>query len=76
MADEVKTSSNQPCIHLRTKMSYVPSERSESLLTEESPTAQYWCLKTMNFVGPDADLVGPRYCCAKGRGCYESVEMI
>ena len=50
------------CQHLRTKASYVPAERSPLYLTKTSPTAQYWCLKTMMVVGPDNDFVCPEDC--------------
>jgi hypothetical protein len=37
----------------------------------ESPTAAYWCLKTMQHAGPDDGLAHPHECLA-GRGCFQA----
>lgn len=57
------------CKNLRTKVSYVPADRSPDYLRESSPTAQYWCLRTMQSLGPDDRVVCPEEC-QTGRKCF------
>ena len=38
-----------------------------------STTAVYWCLRTMETVGPDDDYTHP-HACREGRGCFEPAE--
>ena len=67
------------CLKLRTKMDYVAYDGSpwtgEDGVDENTPAREeahrYTCLTTMNVLGPDDDLVGPRFCTAE-RPCYES----
>lgn len=63
------------CKHLRTKTSYVPDANNpDSWRSDDSSTAQYWCLKTMTTAGPDNDLVAPEKC-AGSRACFDSIEL-
>ena len=39
----------------------------------ESPTAVYWCLKTMQHAGPDDSIAHPHDCLA-GRSCYRAAD--
>lgn len=59
------------CRALKTKMHYVTGFEEEHF--RPSGTAHFWCLNTMNQVGPDDGLVVPERCCP-GRGCFESDE--
>jgi len=58
------------CRHLRTKASYVPALQSDDYLEASHPTAQYWCLKTTEGLGPDRRLVCPEEC-KPPRVCFE-----
>jgi hypothetical protein len=69
------------CLQLRTKMDYVgiasgerpsgrPAEWDEDA-TRGGTAHNYYCLHTFTVIGPDDDLVGPKYCVA-GRTCYET----
>jgi len=58
------------CRHMRTKSFYVPDSFAERDVSRSSPTAQYWCLKTMRSAGPDGALVLPEDC-TDDRGCFE-----
>lgn len=59
------------CRHLRTKTWYVPDSYAERDISRSSPTAQYWCLKTMRSDGPDGALALPEDCIDE-RGCFEA----
>lgn len=63
------------CQYLRTKAFYIPAQRSETTLTEASPSAHYWCLRTMSVVGPDDTPVNPDEC-KTDRTCFETVEIL
>jgi len=56
------------CIHLRTKRYYYGSIDQVLEVADLSTTAQFWCLRTMQVVGPDEEVVSPRTCRA-GRSC-------
>jgi hypothetical protein len=58
------------CRHLRTRTWYVPDSLAERDVSGPSPTAQYWCLKTMRSDGPDGGLVLPEDC-TEERVCFE-----
>jgi len=58
------------CRQLRTKMMFVATDWEVRAADYPSTTATYWCLKTMEAVGPDgfpAELDG----CRAGRTCHE-----
>lgn len=62
-----------PCRWIRSKESYVRSDRSGSdpvldRMDEGSPVV-YWCVKTMAGKGPDRSRVDAAACVA-GRSCY------
>lgn len=59
-----------PCQHLRTKAYFVDG-RDAAELTASTPTAHYWCLKTMQVMGPDAALVCPENC-HDSRSCFQA----
>ncbi|MDA1190378.1 MAG: hypothetical protein O3A46_01695 [Candidatus Poribacteria bacterium] len=63
------------CRFLRTKTMFIPDERENRVLVEPSDTAMYWCNKTGNGMGPDADFVGPRDC-KYGRDCFVSAPLL
>jgi hypothetical protein len=58
------------CRHLRTKTWYVPDSFAERDISRSSPTAQYWCLKTMRADGPDGALALPEDCTDE-RVCFD-----
>lgn len=58
------------CHHLRTKAYFVDG-RDAAELSVSTPTAVYWCLKTMQVMGPDAGLVCPEECHSE-RQCFET----
>ena len=60
------------CNCLRTKMQYVAGSAVNGW-GRPSSTAQYWCLETMNQVGPDDGLVTPQHC-QPGRECFGVIE--
>ena len=61
---------DQPvCRRLRTKMYYVVG-RDHVDLTQDSPTAQYWCSRTATVMGPDDVFCAPAVC-QPHRGCFE-----
>jgi hypothetical protein len=62
------------CRRLRTKKAF-GSFRGNlySWQSGSSTTAVYWCLRTMETVGPDDDYAHP-HACLRGRGCFEPPE--
>jgi hypothetical protein len=59
------------CRLLRTKTAY--GDRGGDWRRGDSTTAVYWCLNTMEPVGPDDGYVHPHRC-ARGRACFEPEE--
>ena len=57
------------CRRLRTKMYYIVG-RDHLDVVEGSPSAQYWCSRTANVLGPDDVYCSPLTCCP-GRACFE-----
>ena len=57
------------CRSLRTKMYHVMG-KFHNEVGESSPTAQYWCLQTMQPFGPDGSYVCPEDC-RSGRCCFD-----
>ncbi len=74
MAEQKEADPGRPlCRFLRTKAAYVPGMRSDQdALAESHPTATYWCLRTLEVLGPDDTPVGPEDCIA-ARRCFEAV---
>jgi hypothetical protein len=67
---KVEALPNKFCKYLRAKNPYGTLEGGENpwyLLDEALMT--YWCLRSMNAVGPDESYVEPRKCTA-GRSCF------
>jgi len=66
---------SEPCVcrFLRTKTGFGASVGYTSWKTGESSTASYWCLRTMNTIGPDEHVVHAQRCCS-GRSCFHSEE--
>ena len=58
------------CRNLRHKLMYI-DERQQTLGTvdDSSDTRVFWCVKTQEALGPDADPVSPEDC-RPDRGCY------
>lgn len=58
------------CMHLRHKMMYCDARQSSpGMVDDSSDTRVFFCVKSHDAIGPDAEPVGPKYC-APGRGCY------
>lgn len=61
-----------PCAKLRTKgMLMPPNPKADRLQPGGSPTASWWCARTLKSTGPDGRHVAPEGCVA-GRSCYEA----
>ncbi len=58
------------CRCLRTKAAYGPVMGEEPWQLGTSPIAQYWCLRTMEPVGPDENFAHPHVCGGPSRSCY------
>ena len=73
--DDAKTEQQSAvCRMLRTKTAFGTFRgHLYAWQSGRSTTAVYWCLRTMETVGPDDDYTHPHACC-KGRGCFESSE--
>ena len=51
------------CVHLKTKKSHIPDiSKPDKWRTNESTTGSYWCIKSMQTLGPDGGLVSPENC--------------
>jgi hypothetical protein len=62
------------CRRLRTKRAFGSySGNLYSWQSGDSTTAVYWCLRTMETVGPDDNFAHP-HACTNGRGCFEAPE--
>lgn len=62
------------CRRLRTKRAFGSySGNLYSWQSGDSTTAVYWCLRTMETVGPDDGYAHP-HACLRGRGCFEAPE--
>jgi hypothetical protein len=57
----------QNCRFLRSKGMFIDSEPDPSVPGSGEPV--YWCIHTMNCLGPDGQ-VATRESCQPGRGCY------
>jgi hypothetical protein len=57
------------CCMLRTKTAFGHSTGYNPWQQGESSTAVYWCLRTMQTIGPDDTFAHPQQCCA-GRECF------
>jgi hypothetical protein len=66
--------STEPCRYFRTKAMYVAGP-AQGVASDDAPPAplpaNYWCNRTQTEVGPDDRLVGPGFCLAPGRPCFE-----
>jgi hypothetical protein len=72
MSDETAAQPIAVCIHLRTKKMYY-QEGCESTDPAMDTHPYYWCMQTMNQIGPDDGLVAMRHC-QPGRDCFEGVD--
>jgi hypothetical protein len=62
------------CRRLRTKRAFGSfTGNLYSWQSGDSTTAVYWCLRTMETVGPDDGYAHP-HACTRGRGCFEPRE--
>ena len=64
-----QTAVPEVCSRLRTKTAFGASTGYTPWQQGESSTAVYWCLKTMQTIGPDDSFAHPHQCCA-GRECF------
>ena len=74
MPQEKQNKINTPiCKNLRTKMYYVNVANSQEAIANEEDisSTQYWCLKTMQPIGPDDGYVHRDKCCSPSRKCFE-----
>jgi hypothetical protein len=70
--DEQETTSQPPCMNLRSKAIYVTGNPDPQSPEEEGSTRfNCWCNKTQHVLGPDEDLVD-RTDCIDGRICFKS----
>ncbi|HEX2253701.1 MAG TPA: hypothetical protein VHQ65_10585 [Thermoanaerobaculia bacterium] len=58
----------RPCRCLRWKGMYVEAEPDP--LVPNTSAGLYWCIHTMNCLGPDGRVAEPAACSAR-RGCFE-----
>jgi hypothetical protein len=59
------------CRHLRSETENIAKLENKSFWKGGDPsTRQYWCLVTMNTIGPDSRMVGEEDCVNK-RSCFE-----
>jgi hypothetical protein len=73
-AGVVKAEESCVCRRLRTKTAFGTFRGNlYSWQSGRSTTAVYWCLRTMETVGPDDTFAHP-HACLSGRGCFESPE--
>jgi hypothetical protein len=58
------------CLHLRHKLMYVDERQATpGLVDDSSDTRIFWCVKTQESLGPDAEPVSPGDC-TPDRACY------
>lgn len=73
-AGGVKSEETCVCRRLRTKTAFGTFRGNlYSWQSGRSTTAVYWCLRTMETVGPDDGYAHP-HACLRGRGCFEPPE--
>jgi len=71
---EVTTEDACVCRRLRTKKSFGSFQGNlYSWQSGASTTAVYWCLRTMETVGPDDGYAHP-HACLSGRDCFDPPE--
>ena len=63
------------CRHLRTKKCHIPTQEEIDFLAEDYSSTPYWCLRTLNVMGPDDIVVGPEDCQGH-RECYHTVDVV
>jgi hypothetical protein len=75
--ENIEKSNMVICKNLRTKMYYVQVAQGQNSITGETDdsTTQYWCLKTLQPIGPDDQFVNRDSCCKFSRTCFESPEI-
>lgn len=56
------------CRCLRTKGMFIDAEPDPAV--PDTSSGIYWCIHTMNQLGPDGEVAGPERC-VQGRGCWE-----
>ena len=57
------------CRCLRTKGMFIPVDRDPEV--PDPSDRIYWCLHTMNQLGPDGEVAEPA-ACTSGRGCFRA----
>jgi len=68
----MKTQEINKCRHFKSESEHFPPATNTSYWQGGSPTTrQYWCIQTMNTIGPDSGLVNGNYC-KEGRVCFEN----
>ena len=73
-AGGVDTEAACVCRRLRTKRSFGSYQGNlYSWQSGDSTTAVYWCLRTMETVGPDDGYAHP-HACLSGRDCFDPPE--
>lgn len=70
MNTQLPLSLKTTCLNLRHKLMYVDERQSTpGMVDDSSDTRVFFCTKTCDSLGPDAEPVGPRDCTAS-RTCY------
>ena len=70
MSDELNVLKRELCCELRSKGMYINAGLPEDQYV--SGDGHFWCLRTMESIGPDSQEIGRKEC-SPGRGCYRSV---
>jgi hypothetical protein len=69
-AQRVRDELRVRCVWLRTKKAYFPLPQAGDV-ESPAPTACWWCLKTLEPLGPDGSTSDPAACATDARRCYE-----
>lgn len=72
MTEQIETQPLVVCVHLRTKKMYYQDGTDPVDLSADTHP-YFWCMQTMDQIGPDDGLVAQRYC-RPGRACFEGLE--
>lgn len=63
---------NEPvCKNIRTRANYIPALRDDNFMEQHDPYVPYYCVKSLEVIGPDDSPVCPEDCGRK-RVCFES----
>jgi len=64
---------NDCCVHLRHKMMYCDARQmTPGRVDDSSDTRVFYCVKTMQALGPDGETVSPKECASGNRACFRA----